>query len=329
MKITKFLLLLSLFLVLVCFPADASFRAYTHATLPKGVYGPESFAFDCNGEGPYTGVADGRIFKWEGPLLGWREFATTSPIRNKFLCDGSTDTNLESICGRPLGLQFHMVTCDLYVADAYFGLMRVKPSGGKAASLVSSAEKIPFRCTNSLDIDYENGLIYFTDSSMRYQRRDHLKSVQSGDATGRFMRYNIQTGQVTVLLRGLRFANGVALSIDRSSVLVAETGRRQIRKYWLQGPKANKAEVFSRLLSAPDNLNVNANGDVWVALNNGATLPTYKDEIIALRLDGQDGHILEALHGDGIMQSVCEVQENMGTLFVGSLSGPYMGMSIV
>ncbi|GAY69494.1 hypothetical protein CUMW_289820, partial [Citrus unshiu] len=31
--------------------------------LPPGVVGPESLAFDCNGEGPYAGVSDGRILK--------------------------------------------------------------------------------------------------------------------------------------------------------------------------------------------------------------------------------------------------------------------------
>ena len=43
--------------------------------------GPESFTFDCKGEGPYTGVSDGRIFKYEGYKKGWVEFAVTTPNR--------------------------------------------------------------------------------------------------------------------------------------------------------------------------------------------------------------------------------------------------------
>ena len=31
-----------------------------------GAIGPESFAFDSLGEGPYTGLSDGRIIKWQG-----------------------------------------------------------------------------------------------------------------------------------------------------------------------------------------------------------------------------------------------------------------------
>ena len=76
----------------------------------------------------------------------------------------------EHICGRPLGLRFHKKTGDLYIADAYFGLMKVGPEGGLATSLASEAEGVPLRFTNDLDVD-EEGNVYFTDSSTNYQRR--------------------------------------------------------------------------------------------------------------------------------------------------------------
>ncbi|CAN6279788.1 unnamed protein product [Urochloa humidicola] len=37
--------------------------------------GPESVAFDGNDAGPYSGVSDGRILKWNGPVLGWSTYA--------------------------------------------------------------------------------------------------------------------------------------------------------------------------------------------------------------------------------------------------------------
>ena len=46
-----------------------------------GALGPESLVFDRDGGGPYTGVADGRILKWEGEERGWTEFAATSSNR--------------------------------------------------------------------------------------------------------------------------------------------------------------------------------------------------------------------------------------------------------
>ena len=76
----------------------------------------------------------------------------------------------EHICGRPLGLRFDKRTGDLYIADAYFGLMKVGPNGGLATSLATEAEGVPLRFTNDVDIDAA-GNVYFTDSSAYYQRR--------------------------------------------------------------------------------------------------------------------------------------------------------------
>ena len=56
---------------------------YNKIELPK-VSGPESIAFDCHGNGPYVSVSDGRILKWEGPNLAWKEFAFTSPNRQEY-----------------------------------------------------------------------------------------------------------------------------------------------------------------------------------------------------------------------------------------------------
>lgn len=76
----------------------------------------------------------------------------------------------EHICGRPLGLRFDKKTGDLYIADAYLGLLKVGQQGGIAATLTTEAEGVPFGFTNDLAID-EEGTVYFTDSSTTYQRR--------------------------------------------------------------------------------------------------------------------------------------------------------------
>ena len=47
------------------------------------VQGPESIAFDPQGRGPYTGVADGRVLFWNGQ--SWADFAYTSPNRCVFV----------------------------------------------------------------------------------------------------------------------------------------------------------------------------------------------------------------------------------------------------
>ena len=93
----------------------------------------------------------------------------------------------EHICGRPLGLRFNKKTGDLYIADAYFGLMKVGPEGGVATSLTTEAEGVPLTFTNDLDID-DDGNVYFTDSSSQYQRRsvdNFLPLLGYGDSSFR------------------------------------------------------------------------------------------------------------------------------------------------
>ncbi|KAF9624786.1 hypothetical protein IFM89_013867, partial [Coptis chinensis] len=306
------------------YPSSSS-SSYHQVPLPAGVVGPESFDFDCRGEGPYTSVSDGRILKWLGARHGWSEFAFTAPDGRRELCDGSSDPELEPTCGRPLGLRFHTITCELYIADAYFGLVRVGRGGGAATQLAITAEGGTFKFTNNLDIDPENDIVYFTDSSTKYTRREHWRVALTGDSTARFMKYDPQSREVSVLLRGLKFANGVALSKENNFVLIAETSASRVLRYWLKVPRANSTEVFSQVPGAPDNVKRNARGEFWVALNNGRTSPSYRDEILGVRIDGE-GRLLEALHGDGEMESVSEVAEYNGNFLLGSVVTPFVSI---
>lgn len=61
--------------LLVLFPA-CSARRFHHIALPPEAVGPETLAFDCQGKGPYVGVSDGRVLKFNGPGLGWSDYAT-------------------------------------------------------------------------------------------------------------------------------------------------------------------------------------------------------------------------------------------------------------
>uniref|UniRef100_M1BGI3 Strictosidine synthase n=1 Tax=Solanum tuberosum TaxID=4113 RepID=M1BGI3_SOLTU len=102
----------------------------------NGAIGPESVAFDPNGEGPYIGIADGRILKFQGS--SWADFAVTSSQREN--CTLPFAPEMEHICGRPLGLRFDTKTGELYIADAYFGIQVVGPKGGLATPLVQKLD---------------------------------------------------------------------------------------------------------------------------------------------------------------------------------------------
>ncbi|KAL2226027.1 protein STRICTOSIDINE SYNTHASE-LIKE 10 [Sesamum indicum] len=317
--------------------------------------GPESLVFDPSGGGPYTGVADGRVLKWNG--VDWVEFAVTSSQREK--CSHPFNPAMEHICGRPLGLRFHPKTEDLYIADAYLGLQVVGPGGGMGSQLVTEVEGQPLRFTNDMDIDEEEDVIYFTDSSTVFHRREFMSSVLTMDMTGKLMKYDIPKKEVTVLLRGLAFANGVSLSKDRSFVLVAETTRCRIVRFWLQGPNAGKHDIFAELPGFPDNIRRNSEGEFWVALHSKTGVLTKwatsyswfgrsllklpltfkqlhyllvggKPHATAVKLsnEGKILQVLEDVEGK-TLKFISEVEERHGKLWIASVLMPYIGIYTV
>lgn len=81
----------------------------------------------------------------------------------------SMQWRVEAHCGRPLGMRFDRKSGDLYIADAYYGLMVVGPEGGFARSLATDVVGKPILFTNDLDI-HRNGSVFFTSSSQKYNR---------------------------------------------------------------------------------------------------------------------------------------------------------------
>ncbi|KAK1366025.1 putative strictosidine synthase transcription factor WD40-like family [Heracleum sosnowskyi] len=148
-------------------------------------FGPESFAFDVAGEGPYTGVSDSRIIKWNQSQRLWTNFSVMTSDRNGG--EGPHDhTTTEDVCGRSLGLCSNKKTGDLYIVDTYMGLLVVGPNGGLglATKLTSEAQGVLFKYTNGVEVDDITGDVYFTDSSSVYSRGNTILAL-SGDRTAK------------------------------------------------------------------------------------------------------------------------------------------------
>ncbi|KAG5560916.1 hypothetical protein RHGRI_004073 [Rhododendron griersonianum] len=320
------------------------------------VFGPESLEFDSNGRGPYAGLADGRVVRWMGEAGGWETFALVTRNWSEKLCAKGVDSStskqwkVEPQCGRPLGLRFDKKTGDLYIADAYYGLLVVGAEGGIATSLAThvEGEKRPIFFANDLDI-HNNGSIFFTDTSKRYNRADHFVIMLEGEATGRLLRYDPPTGTTHVVKDGLAFPNGVQLSKDQSFLLFTETTNCRIVKYWLEGPKTGTVEVAANLPGFPDNIRLNEKGEFWVAIdccrttwqevfsNNPWMRSIYFRLPIRLKylarfmgmkmytvisLFNDKGEVLDVLEDrkGKVMKLVSEVRETKGKLWIGTVA---------
>ncbi|KAF7037308.1 hypothetical protein CFC21_087910 [Triticum aestivum] len=300
--------------------------------LPDGVSGAESLAF-AGKDGIYTGVSDGRVLRWGGSAAGWSTFAYNANYRKIPLCSdsGVPSEEKESICGRPLGVRFNRKTGELYIADAYLGLMKVGPEGGEAQVLATEADGVPFHFLNGLDVDQATGDVYFTDSSTNYPRRFNTEIIMNADATGRLLKYDARTKLVTVLEADLPYPNGVTLSRDRTHLVVAHTVPCQAFRYWLKGPKAGQYELFADLPGYPDNVRRDGQGGFWVALNQekarlNATAAPVK-HLVGVRLGADGVEVEELTAARGVTLS--EVAEQSGNkLWLGSVELDYIGLLV-
>lgn len=208
---------------------------------PEG--GPESIAFDSTGI-LHTGDASGKIFKYteNGQYLGV----------------------LAHTRGRPLGMKFDKEE-NLIVCDGYRGLLSISPAG-EILTLATQAAGKAFKFTDDLDIA-EDGTVYFSDASHRYDLHKMINDILDHDPNGRLLVYRPQTGKVEVLIDKLFFANGVALGPEDDYLLIAESTKYRILRYWLKGEKRGQLEVFiDNLPGHPDNLTFNGTDTFWVAL---------------------------------------------------------------
>lgn len=290
--------------------------------------GPEEVIADDEGR-LYTGYEDGRIVRMDA--------------------DGGSHTLITDTGGRPFGMAFD-ADGDLIVADGYEGLLRVT-MGGDVEVLTTEAGGVPFRFTNNLDIA-SDGTIYFSDASSKFgpamKARD---DVFEHGGHGRLLAFDPENGETSVLLDGLQFANGVALAPDEESVLVAETGRYTIVRYWLEGEQAGEHELFyENLPGIPDNLSSNGDDTYWLALfapRNAALdamseypflrrmafrlpevlqpQPAAHAFVLGLSLDGEVTHNLQDT-GDDSFHPVTGAVEANGRLYLGSLEESAIGV---
>lgn len=199
-----------------------------------------------------------------------RIYAATADHIVRLAPDGSSPENWVTTGGRPLGMAFD-TTGTLYVADAQRGLLSVSPDG-EVRLLASEADGVRIRYADDLDVAAD-GKVYFSDASTRFPPggmgtlEASLLEIVEHAGSGRLLVYDPATRQARTLLRGLTFANGVAVSHDQQSVLVNETGSYRVIRVWIAGSRAGQAEpLIENLPGFPDNIKRGADGRYWLAL---------------------------------------------------------------
>ncbi|MCC5815131.1 MAG: SMP-30/gluconolactonase/LRE family protein [Leptospira sp.] len=290
------------------------------------IFGPEGL--DISKEGDlYVASGDGNIYK----------IPKDSDDPEFFVRTG----------GRPLGIQFD-ASGNLIVCDAYFGLLAVSKDK-EISVLTTGSDGLEFRFTDDLDIA-QDGKIYFSDASYKYKQPEYLYDLLESKPHGRLLVYDPKAKTTKTLLKDLYFANGVALSKNEDFVLVNETYRYRITKYWLKGKNAGKKEIFlGNLPGFPDNITRSKSGDFYLALftvrnermDNMHPSPFRKKMVsllpkmfwpkpqpygFVLKISDQ-GEILESYQDPTGMhlKEITHAQEQDGFLYLGSLYNDRVG----
>lgn len=289
------------------------------------IIGPEDVDIDAEGR-IYGACEDGRIVR--------------------ILPDGTVE-DWSTGLGRPLGMDFDKEG-NLIVCDAVLGLLSIDPKGISTVLVDANGEQ-NLGFTDDCEIA-SDGVIYFSDASKKFGVGEYMFDLLEGRPHGRLFAYDPATKETTMLLDDLSFANGIAVAEDDSFVLVNETYRYRITRYWLKGDKKGTSEVFiDNLPGFPDGISSTPRGTFWVAMftvrNPTADalagypwvraqmaklprvfLPAPAEYGFILELDA-NGNILRSLHDPGGEQisNVTSVHEEDGTLYLGNLVKDYVG----
>lgn len=296
------------------------------STAPFGK-GPETVLADSQGN-IYCGLHEGIILKYEKEKP--RVFARTG--------------------GRPLGLAFGP-DGTLWVADGVKGLLSVDSLGQiQVHALSFDGERFGF--TDDLAFG-PDGRVYFSDASVKFGVGKFKDDLFEHRPNGRLYRYNPATQTTERLLPEMYFANGVTLSADSLAVLVVETSKYRVIRYWIAGPKAGSHEVFiDNLPGFPDGISFDGKGTYWVAIGNPrnktldqilpypfvrkivkrlpeAVQPKETRYSMVLGFDIQGKPTQNLQDPGGIMALISAVEPLGNTLYIGSLVDSAFGMYVL
>lgn len=248
------------------------------------------------------------------------------------------------------GLQFDQQG-NLIALSHKQGLISISPEKKVTELAHKDNQGRKFFIPNGLDIDSKQN-IYFTNTSYEspYTIKYGRKLILEMKPNGGLYQYNPSTKKIKTLIDGTYFGNGVVISKDESFLLMVETTKYQILKYWLKGEKAGKTEIFmDNLHGFPNGISIREDGTFWLGFTTKRNdeldkihpktgmkkivygLPNFlqpkQDKFGMVMHISENGTILNAFFDStGIaMPEAGSVKEQNGFLYMGGDNLPYIG----
>ncbi|KAL1326105.1 protein STRICTOSIDINE SYNTHASE-LIKE 4 isoform X1 [Arachis ipaensis] len=152
----------------------------------------------------------------------------------------------------------------LFVCDVEKGLFKVTEDG--FSLLLSQVNGSRLKFADDV-IEASDGIVYFSVASTKFGLHNWYLDLLEARPNGQLLKYNPYTNEVDIVIDKLHFPNGVALSKDEDYLLVSETWKSRVLRYWLKGANKGKTDIFiENLPGGPDNINLAPDGSFWIAL---------------------------------------------------------------
>ncbi|MBS0374071.1 MAG: SMP-30/gluconolactonase/LRE family protein [Proteobacteria bacterium] len=211
---------------------------------------------------------------------GWLYTGTLSGSVLRIRSDGERREVFARTGGRPLGMAFDG-NGRLIVADAFRGLLAIERDGRITVLLAADGPE-PLAFADAVAVA-SDGRIFFTDATQRIPARRYgtfdaaLLDILEHSCTGRVLEFVPGAARPRVVIGGLCFANGVALSTDERRLYVSETGAYRIWRIatgahgleaaeLARAPSAEARVLVDNLPGFPDNVTWSPAGRLWVGL---------------------------------------------------------------
>lgn len=301
----------------------------------NGWYGPEDIVFDSAGN-IYTGVHDKQTGFSDGRILKIDPSGKTEVFYNA----GSWVA----------GLHFDN-RGNLIALSHREGLISISP--GKKVTVLATKDENgrPFLIPNGLDIA-SDGKIYFSNTSEKsaYNIKYGKRIILEMKPLGGFYSYDPSTRKIKTLISGTYFGNGVVMSKDESYVLLVETAKYRVLRYWLKGDRAGQTDVFiDNLPGFPNGISIREDGSYWLGFSTKRSndldkihpkpgmkrlvyaLPEFlqpKAEKFGMVLNiSREGKIVQSLFDTKgiVMPEAGAVKEYKGHLYLGGDIVPHIG----
>lgn len=297
-------------------------------------YGAEEFAID----------KDGNIFC--GVHVGEKDFSSGAILK----INSNDSVEIFLVTNHWVtGMQFDQNGALIALMND-IGLVKINQDKSIDTLLTKTPQGQRIRMGTGLKID-SDGIIYFVNASSTSSTSWKYinKLILEMKPTGGIYSFDPISNTTTTISEGNYFGNGLEISDDEDFIIISETSKYRILKYWIKGNKKGQSEVFlDNLAGFPNNISKNKNGNFWIGFTTKRndqldkfhskigmkkliySLPSFiqpKPEKIGMVIEvSRNGQILQALFDSKgkIVKEAGAIIEYNGHLYLGGDVVPYI-----